>query len=158
MDKEKIDELFYKLEKNRFEKNCDDLLRHKIRVLKLEDKIINAFEKELTNIVYVEKLIYDEKVVSEACNNDYCFLEDVVSDNDLIVVRPNSKQKLFCFLYKNKPLIMFMSLILAVLLFFATVVCASAILFICFWIDIVSVIVFGIIYDIDCFIEKLEEC
>lgn len=43
MDKEKIDELFYKLEKNRFEKNCDDLVRHKIKVLKLEDKIINAF-------------------------------------------------------------------------------------------------------------------
>ena len=158
MDKEKIDELFYKLEKNRLEKNCDDLLRHKIKVLKLEDKIVNAFEKKLTNIVYVENSIYDEKVVSEACNNDYCFLEDVVSDNDLIVVRPNSKQKLFCFLYKNKPLIMFVSLILAVLLFFASIVCNSAISFICFLVDIVSVTFFGIAYDVNYFIEKLEEC
>lgn len=96
--------------------------------------------------------------MSEACNNDYCFLEDVVSDNDLIVVRPNSKQKLFCFLYKNKPLIMFMSLILAVLLFFATVVCNSVVLFICFLVNIVSVMVFGIAYDVNYFIEKLEEC
>lgn len=158
MDKEKIDELFYKLEKNRFEKKCDDLVRHKIKVLKLEDKIINTFEKELTNIVYVENSIYNEKVVSEACNNDYYFLEDVVSNNDLIVVRPNSKQKLFCFLYKNKPLIMLMSFILAVLLFSATVVCNSTILFICFFIDIVLITIFAITYDVNCFIEKLEEC